>query len=72
MHKLITYFQHVSHGKTVLLLFIITNLIFATMLMYTQATWKCRFRAKLGHQSKAQHAYNGCSLVKCCNAALVF
>lgn len=35
MHKLITYFQHVSHGKTVLLLFIITNLIYATMLMYS-------------------------------------
>ena len=35
MHKLITYFQHVSHGKTVLLLFIITNLIYASMLMYS-------------------------------------
>lgn len=35
MHKLIAYFQHVSHGKTVLLLFIITNLIYASMLMYS-------------------------------------
>ena len=35
MHKLITYFQRVSHGKTVLLLFIITNLIYASMLMYS-------------------------------------
>ena len=35
MHKLITYFQHVSHGKTVLLLLIITNLIYALMLMYS-------------------------------------
>ncbi|NRB41484.1 MAG: hypothetical protein HRU20_23935 [Pseudomonadales bacterium] len=35
MHKLITYFQRVSHGKTVILLFIITNLIYASMLMYS-------------------------------------
>ncbi len=35
MHKLITYFQRVSHGKTVLLLFIITNLIYASMLMFS-------------------------------------
>jgi len=35
MHKLITYFQRVSHGKTVFLLFIITNLIYASMLMYS-------------------------------------
>ena len=35
MHKLITYFQRVSHGKTVFLLFITTNLIYALMLMYS-------------------------------------
>ncbi len=35
MHKLITYFQRVSHGKTVFLLFITTNLIYASMLMYS-------------------------------------
>ena len=35
MHKLIAYFQRVSQGKTVLLLFIITNLIYASMLMFS-------------------------------------
>ena len=35
MHKLITYFQSVSNGKTVLWLFTITNLIYASMLMYS-------------------------------------
>lgn len=35
MHQLITYFQRVSHGKTVLLLFIVTNLVYASMLMYS-------------------------------------
>lgn len=33
--KLITYFQRVSQGKTVLLLFIITNVVYVSMLMYS-------------------------------------
>jgi len=35
MQKLISYFQRVSSGKAVLLLLVVTNLIYALMLMYS-------------------------------------
>ncbi|CAA0092542.1 Uncharacterised protein [BD1-7 clade bacterium] len=35
MHNLIAYFQRASQGKTVFLLFVITNLVYASMLVYS-------------------------------------
>jgi hypothetical protein len=42
------------------------------MVFYTRSTSKCTFRAKLRNQGKASFEDNGYSLIKYCNAELVF